>query len=461
MQSISIGALRYDIIADTVSFEKGVFKTRKEMRAAEKVFRSTRTPIEKYTDSLARLREMRKKDAITSEMYRRELKRLKKEFQSQQPVIEKRLTTMQKLGNSMKAGLTSQVKALGAAYVGFTAFDRILGSVQRSMESIDQLQKTADTAGISRQQLQVLQYAAAQTAGLSDQSTLAAIEKMSKRIGEAAKGGGEAKQALDQLGLSAKAIAKLKPDQQFRAIAEAMKGVSSEGLRAAYAQRLFDAEARKLHLTMANGEAGIDAYGKKLEEMGAILSDEQIKAVTDANDAIDSMARAWERVSRTAAVTLAPSLEDVAGAAEDMAAGVNKATGSTNFLGEAISKAPTIWSFWRKWRDIGEQVGVLDPKDEENKAKEQAATDDLADMLERSVTSIVNGVTAERGTREEYRFLVQQQQRRASEQARAAYQSQVINLLQEQTTNTSESVELLRQAQTGAFPAPESAPTQN
>ena len=50
--AVSIGTLRMDIIARTDEFEKGLFKTRKEMRATRRVFEKNLSVHDKYARSL-------------------------------------------------------------------------------------------------------------------------------------------------------------------------------------------------------------------------------------------------------------------------------------------------------------------------------------------------------------------------------------------------------------------------
>ena len=75
MAEVVIGALRYDIIADTEEFERDMFASRAEIRKAEKAMRDSRTPAQRYVNSIERLNTLRRKGLIDAQTYRRSLDR--------------------------------------------------------------------------------------------------------------------------------------------------------------------------------------------------------------------------------------------------------------------------------------------------------------------------------------------------------------------------------------------------
>lgn len=82
---VSIGALRYDIIADTSEFQKGIIATKKELRDGAKVMRETRTPTKEYGQELDRVRNLLKKGAISVDAYDKKIRKLKAQYA---PVIK-------------------------------------------------------------------------------------------------------------------------------------------------------------------------------------------------------------------------------------------------------------------------------------------------------------------------------------------------------------------------------------
>jgi len=76
------------------------------------------------------------------------------------------------------------------------------------------------------------------------------MQRMTRRVQEAAQGSGVAADALKQLRLDASQLAKLRPDEQFKRVAERLAQVSDSGERVALAFKLFDSEGvRVLQMT--------------------------------------------------------------------------------------------------------------------------------------------------------------------------------------------------------------------
>ena len=80
MATASIGALRYDIIADTKDFKKGMMLTRKELRAGERMFRKNETAQEKFQRQLRETGQMLAKGSISVATHRREVARLTQQY---------------------------------------------------------------------------------------------------------------------------------------------------------------------------------------------------------------------------------------------------------------------------------------------------------------------------------------------------------------------------------------------
>ena len=129
--------------------------------------------------------------------------------------------------------------AIGAASAAVTAATAVM--VKQQMASIDQMAKFADRIGITTQALAGLRHQA-ELNGVAQNQLDTGMQRMVRRVAEAAQGTGEAKNALAELGLNAQKLAAMRPDQQFAAIAEQMKNVDGQSNRVRLAFKLFDAE---------------------------------------------------------------------------------------------------------------------------------------------------------------------------------------------------------------------------
>lgn len=224
-----------------------------------------------------------------------------------------------KLGKFRK-GLTkldSTLGGVGKSLVGAFAAGKLISKFQETADALDKIGKTADKLGISVEKLQGLQFAAEQT-GVSADTMNMAMQRMVRRVAEAAQGSGEAVNALKELGISAEKLAQLSPDEQMRQIADAMQGVAGQGDKVRLAMKLFDSEGVALVNTLAGGSAALDEYQRQLEETGAVMSREQIAKVEAANDAWNKASKTIDGAFRKALVAIAPAIESVGNAIGDL-----------------------------------------------------------------------------------------------------------------------------------------------
>lgn len=196
--------------------------------------------------------------------------------------------------------------AFGAAAAGATA-----ALTKASMNNIDALAKTADKIGITTEALGGLQHAAELT-GVSGDTMNMALQRMTRRVSEAANGTGEAVKALDELGINAAELEKLPLDTQMGIVADAMGKVGSQSDKVRLAMKLFDSEGVALVNTLADGSEGLNAMAKEAELLGLSISRVDAAQVEAANDAVTRAKGVFEGVGNQIAVTLSPLVAELA-----------------------------------------------------------------------------------------------------------------------------------------------------
>lgn len=164
--------------------------------------------------------------------------------------------------------------------VGFTAIGARLATLSGD---IDRLAKTSRKLGIDVGPLQRLEHAA-KLSGVQVNQLESGLQRMVRRVSEAARGTGEAQGAIDELGLSAEELNQLSPDEQFLAIAQALSEVPNQADRVRLAFKLFDAEGVNLLKMMSDGAQGVKDMGDQLDRMGGIVDQKTVKAVERLND---------------------------------------------------------------------------------------------------------------------------------------------------------------------------------
>ena len=204
--------------------------------------------------------------------------------------------------------------------------------------TIDQLAKTSDRLGIATDRLSELRFAAEQT-GVAANTLDMGLQRMTRRISEAAQGAGEAKDAIKELGLDAQALARMSPDQQFRQIAEAMQGVSNQGDRVRLAMRLFDSEGVALVNTLKGGTEALDAFAQEAQDLGISLDRISAAKVEAANDAMNRVQAAASGAAQAFTIELAPIVEALSNEFTNLA---KQSGGMTEAMRSGIDKVVTV-----------------------------------------------------------------------------------------------------------------------
>jgi hypothetical protein len=249
----------------------------------------------------------------------------------------------------------------GAALGAFTA---------KSFAAMDATAKMADRIGIATEKLAGLRHAAEQT-GVSAGTLDMSLQRMTRRVSEAANGTGEAVAALQELGLNAGALEAMRPDEQFKAIADAMGQVGSRSDQVRLAMKLFDSEGVALVNTLDLGAAGLDRMQAEAERLGLAMSRVDHAQIEAANDAVDRMQKAFSGVFNRIAIDLAPAItvlsDLILGTGDKADAAGKKATSTLGPISKAIAWiADTIQSvrfgFAKLWEGIFKAVGWIAEK---------------------------------------------------------------------------------------------------
>lgn len=284
------------------------------------------------------------------------------------------------------------------------AVDAVRGSIQgvlNTMAEIDVTEKFAARVGIASDQLRILNFAAEQS-GASAETMNMALQRMTRRVSEAANGTGEAVAALAELNLSAEDLERLSPDKQFGAIADAMANVDGQADKVRLSMKLFDSEGVALVNTLAGGSAGLDEFGRQAESLGMLLGD-QGAAIENANNAINRMKHAWDGLVQQVVVLLAPALESIANIIAQIVRGFNRLFGLSNaggtasmksFATSAVGAAKSLAPLAEETERITERVQTAAEKAQAivDATKKELASGQLS--AERGIGAVTRGTTA-------------------------------------------------------------------
>jgi hypothetical protein len=229
----------------------------------------------------------------------------------------------------------------------------IAGVVNSSRKSIDVLAKKSDQLGIATEKLAAFQHLGELT-GVSNQSMNSSLERMSKRLGEAAQGMGAARPQLERLNLSAKELVSLSPDQQYQKIAEAVKGLSTQSEKAAATAAIFGREGLALLNTMEAGAEGFAQAEADVAAFGTAITRVDAAKVEAANDSFERVQEALKGVATQLTVQLAPMMKVIAdrfvdaaresgGFTDQIVSGMNLAIDAVAFFGDMVKGLQVVW----------------------------------------------------------------------------------------------------------------------
>lgn len=187
----------------------------------------------------------------------------------------------------------------------------LLVMTKRSLESIDAISKLSDSIGIATEDIVSLQFAARIT-GVSTQAMSKSLEQMTRRMGEAAGGTGEAFDALKLLGLSAKDLIRVSPAEAFSKIADAVNELGTQAEKADVAYGIFGRTGIKLLNTLALGSAGLSKMALTAKRLGITFTRDMGAKVEAANDAISRFKDSMSGLAIAFTVSVAPSIKTVA-----------------------------------------------------------------------------------------------------------------------------------------------------
>lgn len=182
-----------------------------------------------------------------------------------------------------------------------------LAKIRSVIDDIDQIGKMAGRLGTTTEALSELRHVA-NLSGVDFNQLQTGFQRMTRRISEAAGGTGEAVKALQELGLNARTLKQLRPEDQYERIADAINGLGNQSDKVRLAMRLFDTEGVALIQTMGNGAEGIREMRQEARDLGISLSSEMTQAAADANDNMTRLGTTFDAIGIQLTNALIPSI---------------------------------------------------------------------------------------------------------------------------------------------------------
>lgn len=308
--------------------------------------------------------------------------------------------------------------ALGAAATA--AAGGLAYLTKNSIEAIGDANDFAKSVGLSYNQLRRLQKAA-QLSGVDLATMNVALMKMSDVLGTAFGGNEAAIKTFKNIGLSVEDLAKMNPEQQFVAIAEAINKIQDPSQKIAAARDVFGRSGGALISFFGNVRSDMQAAGDALQLFGVTLNSLDVEKIDAAGDAMGEFAFIVEGIGNQLARIVAPYILQISqdtvawlqqmggvGPAVDAAFG-----GVLDKLDQVMNKIDAINNKWQNFIGgaqgiIGEGFAIAD------KAAEKIGSKTVSDAVKAEETNRrLQGIPEHR--REQARALLEKQGGFASE----------------------------------------------
>lgn len=290
--------------------------------------------------------------------------------------------TTDDLGDSSKKTAGSMLsmaniaKTLGVALSvkGFVSFYK---SNTEAMASLDMMSKQI---GITAKDLDSLRYAAGQMANVGEGQFDSALRRMTRRIAEAADGGGPAVKMLKDVNLEARELAKLSPDEQVRKVADAMKNIEDPSKRLRVARALMDVEGQALVNMFSQGGDAIRDMEEEAQKLAKTISDTDLAKIDAANATFSRIQRQMQGMGQSLTVSIAPAAEGFADILQEILQSTQDIESGTDGIQEALLfSVDAADALWRIMQMVGVAVGytTAEISQQYNKSKDSFVLPDI------------------------------------------------------------------------------------
>lgn len=270
-------------------------------------------------------------------------------------------TVADKLGIKLPDGISKFTGRLGkipastaAAAAGIAAVVAIVIKLEKKL--IDVTKETAAAAkelealslqtGVSTTDLQAFQYAE-DFIGVSSDQLADSLKDLTTKMSDAANGNEETAAKFDQLGVSIyDAQGNLRSAYDvFLDVIDGLGEMSNQAERDALAMSLINESAQQLNPLIEQGSGSLKKYAAEAENVGYILSNDQLKALTAVDEAQNRLLKSQEAVSKQISAEYAPYMSDALNETRELIEKVGKAlvdSGAVDAFGSILDSAVSL-----------------------------------------------------------------------------------------------------------------------
>lgn len=270
-------------------------------------------------------------------------------------------TVADKLGVKLPDGISKFTGGLGkipvstaAAAAGIAAVvaagikleRKLMDVTKESAAAAKELEALSLQSGVSAQDLQAFQYAE-DFLDVSTDTLTDSLKDLTTKMSDAKDGNEDVIAMFDQLGVSVTdAGGNLRDSYDvFLDVIDGLGEMSNQAERDALAMGLINESAQKLNPLIEQGSGSLKKYAAEAENVGYILSNDQLKALTAVDEAQNRLLKSQESVSKQISAEYAPYMSDALNETRELIENVGKAlidSGAVDAFGSILDSAVSL-----------------------------------------------------------------------------------------------------------------------
>lgn len=270
-------------------------------------------------------------------------------------------TVADKLGVKLPDGISKFTGGLGkipastaAAAAGIAAVvaagikleRKLMDVTKESAAAAKELEALSLQSGVSAQDLQAFQYAE-DFLDVSTDTLTDSLKDLTTKMSDAKDGNEEVIAMFDQLGVSVTdAGGNLRDSYDvFLDVIDGLGEMSNQAERDALAMSLINESAQQLNPLIEQGSGSLKKYAAEAENVGYILSNDQLKALTAVDEAQNRLLKSQEAVSKQISAEYAPYMSDALNETRELIEKVGTAlvdSGAVDAFGSILDSAVSL-----------------------------------------------------------------------------------------------------------------------
>lgn len=270
-------------------------------------------------------------------------------------------TVADKLGVKLPDGISKFTGGLGkipastaAAAAGIAAVvaagikleRKLMDITKESAAAAKELEALSLQSGVSAQDLQAFQYAE-DFLDVSTDTLTDSLKDLTTKMSDAKDGNEDVIAMFDQLGVSVTdAGGNLRDSYDvFLDVIDGLGEMSNQAERDALAMGLINESAQKLNPLIEQGSGSLKKYAAEAENVGYILSNDQLKALTAVDEAQNRLLKSQEAVSKQISAEYAPYMSDALNQTRELIEKVGTAlvdSGAVEAFGSILDSAVSL-----------------------------------------------------------------------------------------------------------------------